>query len=108
MHWDGSISLGTVLSLMAIMVTMGFGFHKFLQHQKQEYAVQRESHAMMTAALNNLSTITDRLDKAVQTQNGRLLKVETTLAVREEVDRRMSLMHGRAAIMAGHSPERAL
>ena len=85
MHWDSSISFGTVLSLMAILVTMGLGFHKFLAGQKEEYASQREHSATMTAALNNLSLLTDTLGKQVQVQNGRLVAVETKLAIQEGV-----------------------
>lgn len=85
MHWDSSVSLGNIVSLIALLGAMVVGFNVFVTRHNTAIA-------LITAAINNLSAVTDRLEKAVQVQNGRLVKVETVLAVREEVDRRMSAL----------------
>jgi hypothetical protein len=88
MHWDGAISIGNILTLVAMLTAMAVGFTQF---------VKRHSEAVMTltTALNNLSHITDGLEKAVQIQNGRLAKVEMQIAVDQEVERRMKTQRER-------------
>jgi hypothetical protein len=85
MHWDGAISIGNVLTFLGMLGAMLWGFNQFTsQHTK--------AIAEITNAINNLSVITDRLDKQVQIQNGRLVKVETVQAVQMEVERRMAVL----------------
>lgn len=89
MHWDGSISVGNILTFIGIVAAILLAFNRFtVRHET--------SIASMTTALNNLSHITDTLSGDVKIQNGRLAKVETTLAVQDGV---------RAALTAlGHPP----
>ena len=89
MHWDGSVSIGNVLTLIAMLCAMGIGYAKFIERHTS--AITR-----ITAALDNLSLTTGDLKEAVQVQNGRLVKVETALAVEAEVDRRMSRLSARS------------
>ena len=51
---------------------------------------------MYIIPLNNLSAITDNLQRAVATQNGRLVNVETRIKVEDEVARRL--------LALGHPP----
>lgn len=85
MHWDGSISFGNILTLLGMLGAMFWGFGQFTSRHT-------DAIGKITNAINNLSAIMDRLDKQVAIQNGRLVKVETIVAVREEVDRRIALM----------------
>jgi hypothetical protein len=81
MHWDSSVSIGNVLTFIG-MVCLGLAaFLAFMR--KHDRAIQ---------SIDNLSGITDGLQKTIAIQNGRLAKVETKVAIREEVERRMTLM----------------
>ena len=86
MHWDGTISVGNVLTFIGIIGAILLAFNRF--------TLKQERHSIeTTAAVNNLAAITDNLQKAVSVQNGRLAKVEITLAVNEEVEKRMAISH---------------
>jgi hypothetical protein len=85
MHWDGSISVGNILTFLGMVAFILGAANRFMGQQK-------EQHQAVTTAVNNLSAITSRLDSAVQTQNGRLAKVETELAIRKEVERRLAAL----------------
>lgn len=89
MHWDGAVSIGNILTFIGMIAAMFFGFQRFIaSHLRETTAI--------TAAINNLSRITNDLQMSVQTQNGRLGKVETQLAVQDEVERRMAIQGKRA------------
>lgn len=90
MHWDGSVSIGNVLTGATALAWILIALSRYASSHKVESATT-------AAAINNLAAITQDLRKEVQTQNGRLARVETTLAVREEVDKRMAaLQHPQA------------
>ena len=89
MHWDGSVSVGNILTFLGMVAFFLGAAHRFAAQQK-------EQHHTMTAALNNLSAITDNLQRAVATQNGRLVNVETRIKVEDEVARRL--------LALGHPP----
>lgn len=82
MHWDGAVSIGNILSFIGIIGIILGALHRF--------TIRYERHSVgVTDAVNNLSSITDGLQKSVTIQNGRLAKVETAMAIHEEVERRM-------------------
>jgi hypothetical protein len=82
MRWDGAVSAGNVLTFL--------GMVGFILGALYRYGVnQTKAMTTVTDAVNNLSAITDGLQKSVAVQNGRLAKVETALAINEEVERRM-------------------
>ena len=85
MHWDGSVSVGNILTFLGMVAFILGAANRFAGQQK-------EQHLAMTNAVNNLSAITDSLQKAVQTQNGRLAKVETRLEVEDQVSRRLAAL----------------
>lgn len=92
MHWDGSISMGNVLTFAGMLIALIVAFNKFVSGHK-------ESSITLTNAVNNLSTITKSLQDAIEkqntkidSQNTRLSMVEKTIAVNDEVDRRMMML----------------
>jgi hypothetical protein len=89
-HWDPSVSVGTLVSLFTMLGAMLWGLSRVSNAHARESATQ-------TAALNNLAALTEGLQKAVQVQNGRLAKVETKLEVQEGVQRALAAL--------GHPPQ---
>ena len=89
MHWDGSVSVGNILTFLGMVAFILGAANRFAGQQK-------EQHLAVTNAVNNLSAITDNLQKAVAVQNGRLVSVETRIKVEDEVARRL--------LALGHPP----
>lgn len=92
MHWDGSISMGNILTLVGMLIGLFITFNKFVSGHK-------EANISLTGAVNNLSAITKALQDAIKQQNDaiekqstRLSLVEKTIAVNDEVDRRMTML----------------
>ena len=90
MHWDGSVSVGSVLTLIAMLAAGLVGYAKFVHRHTQAIAEIMSADAASTAAINNLSAIVERLQTAVTVQNGRLAKVETAIAIAEGVEKRIA------------------
>ena len=78
MHWDPSISVGNLLTIAAMVSSILIGGYKIALH------LERSS-----AAMNNLAAITERLQKAVELQDSRIMTLEKSDAVDAEVRRRM-------------------
>jgi uncharacterized protein YlxW (UPF0749 family) len=85
MHWDSSVSIGNVLTVLAFLAGIFVAFNKF---------VSSHNSAVMsiTAAVNNLSAICDRLQHSVEAQNTRLTSVENRLEIETEVQKRLAAL----------------
>lgn len=83
MHFDGTISIGNILTSIGIIGAILVAFNRFT-------VKQAEHNLTTTNAINNLSSITDGMQKAVTLQNGRIAKLEISSAVAAEVERRIS------------------
>jgi len=70
MHWDGSVSLGSILTICTTLFGLMIGGLRIAFH------LQKSSDAM-----NNLAAITERLQLAVEKQDGRIYSLETDRAV---------------------------
>lgn len=83
MHWDGTISVGNLLTIAVGLAGVLMAFWRF--------TVTQAKHTLeSTAAINNLAAITDRLEKAVALQNGRVAKLEIAKAVDEGIEARLA------------------
>lgn len=78
MHWDGTVSFGNILTILTTLVGLIAGGVRIAFH------LQRSSDAM-----NNLASITERLQHAVESQDNRLHTLETEQIIQKEVSKRM-------------------
>ena len=76
MHWDGSVSLGSILTICTTLFGLILGGVRIAFH------LQKSSDAM-----NNLAAITERLQLAVEKQDSRLYTLETARAVAAAIDK---------------------
>jgi hypothetical protein len=76
MHWDGTVSLGSILTICTTLFGLILGGVRIAFH------LQKSSDAM-----NNLASITERLQKAVEKQDGRLYSLEAAHAVAVAIDK---------------------
>ena len=79
MHWDGTLSLGNILTILATFGGLVGGGVRIAFH------LQKSSDAM-----NNLAAITERLQHAVEQQDSRLVTLETENKIEKEVAVRMN------------------
>lgn len=88
MHWDGTISVGNLLTIIVGLAGVLMAFWRFT-------VAQAKHTNETTLAVNNLAMITDRLEQAVALQNGRVAKLEIAKAVNEQVETRLAALgHG--------------
>ena len=78
MHWDGTVSVGNVITILMTLGGLMLGGFKIAVH------LQRSSEAM-----NNLAAITERLQHAVEKQDSRIVTLETENVIRAEVEKRI-------------------
>lgn len=81
MHWDGTVSFGNILTILTTLVGLIAGGVRIAFH------LQRSSDAM-----NNLASITERLQHAVENQDNRLHTLETEQIIQKEVSKRIGTL----------------
>jgi hypothetical protein len=81
MHWDGTVSFGNILTILTTLVGLIAGGVRIAFH------LQRSSDAM-----NNLASITERLQHAVEHQDNRLHILETEQIIQKEVSKRIGTL----------------
>lgn len=92
MHWDGTISVGNLLTIIVGLAGVLMAFWRFT-------VTQAKHTNETTLAINNLAMITDSLQKAVSVQNGRVAKLEIAKAVDEGIEARLAAMGGVGALI---------
>jgi len=81
MHWDGTVSFGNILTILTTLVGLIAGGVRIAFH------LQRSSDAM-----NNLASITERLQHAIENQDNRLHTLETEQIIQKEVSKRIGTL----------------
>ncbi len=82
MHWDGTITFGNILTILSVFIGLVGGGVRIAFH------LQKSSDAM-----NNLAAITERLSQAVESQDSRIITLETEQKIQTEVKKRMDAAH---------------
>jgi hypothetical protein len=85
MHWDATISIGNVLTALAMIAGMLLAFNRHsIAAIKLAASIEANSNAT-----NNLAAITQKLQLAVEAQDSRLVSLETEQKIAAEVERRL-------------------
>ena len=79
MHWDGTVSFGNLLTILTTLIGLVAGGVRIAFH------LQKSSDA-----INNLAAITERLQRAVEHQESRIVSLETEQTIQKEVAKRIA------------------
>lgn len=80
MHWDATFSIGNLLTIIATFAGLIVGGFRIAVH------LQRSSDAV-----NNLASITARMQKGFDEHDQRINAVENELAIQREVTKRVAM-----------------
>jgi hypothetical protein len=78
MHWDATISIGNVLTALAMIAGMLLAFNR-----------HSIAAIKLAASIEALAAITQKLQLAVEAQDSRLVSLETEQKIAAEVERRL-------------------
>ena len=81
MHFDTTISLGNILTALAMLGTVAVAINR---HNMTTLKLASSMEANSNAT-NNLAAITERLQRAVELQDSRLVHLETEQRISAEV-----------------------